>query len=61
MKTGSFMLHVEKVEARSFNSLDNRNGQLDALAVKHGVQAYDGMDLGPVAPATNPTATPPAG
>src|SRR5688572_9752852 len=60
-KTGEFMLHVEKVETHSVDSLDTRNGELVALAARHGVKAYDGMDVGPVAPATQPAATRPAG
>jgi hypothetical protein len=55
-KTGQYMLHVEKVETHNIDSLDTRNGELDALAAKHGVKEYDGMDVGPV----NPTTTRPA-
>ena len=51
-----FMLHVEKVEAHTVDSLDTRNGEFDALAAKHGLQAYDGMDVGPATlPDTRPT------
>jgi hypothetical protein len=49
--SGVFMLHVEKVETHTVDSLDTRNGELDALAVKHRLQSYDGMDVGPVAQA----------
>lgn len=54
--SGRFMLHVEKVETHTVDSLDRRNAELDALAAKHGLQAYDGMDVGPA----TPTATGPA-
>jgi hypothetical protein len=53
--SGVFMLHVEKVETHTVDSLDTRNGELDALAAKHGLQSYDGMDVGPATqPATRP-------
>ena len=53
--SGVFMLHVGRVEKHSVDSLDSRNGELDALAAKHGLQAYDGMDVGPATqPATRP-------
>ena len=45
--SGVFMLHVEKVETHTVDSLDTRNGELDALAAKYGLQSYDGMDVGP--------------
>jgi hypothetical protein len=49
------MLHVEKVETHTVDSLDARNGELDALASKHDLQSYDGMDVGPVTqPPTRP-------
>ncbi|MDB5323242.1 MAG: hypothetical protein JWN40_4873 [Phycisphaerales bacterium] len=53
-KTGVYMLHVEKVEKHTINSLDQRNGELDAFAANHGLQGYDGMDVGPATPATQP-------
>ena len=45
--SGEFMLHVEKVETHTVDSLDTRNGELDALAAKYGLHSYDGMDVGP--------------
>jgi hypothetical protein len=51
-KTGEFVVHVEKVETHSVDSLDTRNGELDALAATYGVKEYDGMDVGPVIPPT---------
>lgn len=59
-KTGDFMLHVERVETHDVDSLDTRNGELDALAAEYGVREYDGMDVGPVITATPPAATRPA-
>lgn len=44
-----FILHVEKEEAHSPESLHERNAQLDALAALHGLDSYDGMDVGPLA------------
>jgi hypothetical protein len=43
-----FRLHAEKVETHSPASLDARNRDLYALAEKHLVASYDGMDVGPV-------------
>jgi hypothetical protein len=48
--TGVFMLHVERVETHTVDSLDRRNGEFDALAAAHGLSGYDGMDVGPVDP-----------
>ena len=50
-------LHMERVEKHTVDSLDRRNGELDAFAVKHGLQSYDGMDVGPVMPVTQPEET----
>lgn len=47
-------LHVEKVEAHTPESLDERNQQFYAFAERHGLERYDGMDVGPVV-------SPPAG
>jgi len=43
-----WMLHVERVEAHSPESLDARNAQLYELAEEFGVDCYDGMDVGPI-------------
>ena len=40
-------LHVERVEKHTPASLHARNQQFYALADKFGVDAYDGMDVGP--------------
>jgi Regulator of ribonuclease activity B len=42
-----FKLHVEKVEVHSPTSLQKRNSELYALAAKHALESYDGMDVGP--------------
>lgn len=53
--SGEFMLHVEKLETHTVDSLDSRNGELEALSARHGLQSYDGMDVGPATPpATRP-------
>jgi hypothetical protein len=48
-----FFLHVEKVETHSVDSLYNRNTDLEAFAKENGLDTYDGMDVGPVAPPQN--------
>lgn len=41
-------LHVEKVEIHTPDSLDERNKVLYKFADEHGLESYDGMDVGPV-------------
>ena len=41
------VLHVERVEAHTPQSLDERNASFHALAERFGVETYDGMDVGP--------------
>jgi regulator of ribonuclease activity B len=41
------MLHVEKVEHHTPESLDRRNQELYRLAEKYQLASYDGMDVGP--------------
>ena len=41
-------LHVEKEEIHTPQSLDRRNDTFYRLAARHGVDSYDGMDVGPV-------------
>ena len=41
-------LHVEKEEIHTPQSLDQRNDTLYLLAARHGVDSYDGMDVGPI-------------
>lgn len=43
-----FFLHVEKEEIHSPKSLHERNRLLYAFAEAHELDAYDGMDVGPV-------------
>lgn len=43
-----FFLHVEKEEAHTPQSLHERNMQLYAFAEAHNLDAYDGMDVGPI-------------
>ena len=40
-------LHVERTESHSVESLLIRNDKLYAFAKKHGLESYDGMDVGP--------------
>jgi hypothetical protein len=42
-------LHVERAETHSVSSLHERNAELYALAEEFDVDAYDGMDVGPLA------------
>ena len=43
-----FFLHVVKVAVHTPESLFEQNARLYALAEKHGLDSYDGMDVGPV-------------
>jgi hypothetical protein len=43
-----FFLHVEKGEVHSAASLHARNLELYALARRHELDSYDGMDVGPI-------------
>jgi hypothetical protein len=43
-------LHVERVEHHTPRTLDARNQEFYALAVKFGITTYDGMDVGPTTP-----------
>ena len=43
-----WMLHVEKIEVHTPDSLDQRNGELVRFAAEHQLGAYDGMDVAPV-------------
>jgi hypothetical protein len=45
-----WMLHVEKIEIHTPDSLDARNGELYRFAAEHSLGAYDGMDVAPVNP-----------
>lgn len=43
----TYFLHVERVEKHSPESLHARNLELYELAERHGIDSYDGMDVGP--------------
>jgi hypothetical protein len=43
-----YFLHVERVERHTPESLDALNRRFEALAERHGIDSYDGMDVGPV-------------
>ncbi|WP_324780990.1 ribonuclease E inhibitor RraB [Thiobacillus sedimenti] len=45
-----FFLHMEREEAHSPQTLNERNMQLYAFAEKHELDSYDGMDVGPIQP-----------
>lgn len=47
------VLHVEKVERHTPQSLNQRNLEFYRLADKYGIASYDGMDVGPVPAATD--------
>lgn len=40
-------LHVQRVEVHTVDSLAARNERLSEFAIRHGIDAYDGMDVGP--------------
>lgn len=42
-----FILHVQRAEIHSPESLHARNAELEAFAKTQGLQAYDGMDVSP--------------
>ena len=43
-----FVLHVERVEKHTPETLFSRNQQLEAFATEYELDAYDGMDVNPV-------------
>ena len=45
-----WVLHVEKIEVHTPDTLDQRNAELYRFAAEHGLGAYDGMDVAPVDP-----------
>ena len=47
-----FFLHLEREEVHSAESLHERNLQLYAFAERHGLDTYDGMDVGPIVRST---------
>lgn len=45
-----WMLHIEKIEVHTPDTLDQRNAAFYRFAAEHGLGAYDGMDVAPVNP-----------
>ncbi|MBO9683895.1 MAG: tetratricopeptide repeat protein, partial [Flavisolibacter sp.] len=45
-ENGEYMLHVEKVEKHTRQSLREREQNLRVLAAKHNVSSFDGFDIG---------------
>ncbi len=43
----TILLHVERSEAHTVESLYELNAELYNFAETHGLQSYDGMDVGP--------------
>ena len=42
------VLHVERIEKHTAQTLHARNSELEKLASEFGLESYDGMDVGPV-------------
>ena len=42
------VLHIERVEKHTPQTLQERNDEFEKLAVEFGLQSYDGMDVGPI-------------
>src|SRR5262245_15406227 len=42
------VLHVERIEKHTPQTLQTRNGEFEKLAAEFGLKSYDGMDIGPV-------------
>jgi len=45
---GTYFLHIERVEKHTPETLHARNLEFYALAEQHGIDSYDGMDVGPI-------------
>ena len=43
-----FFLHVTKQDTHTPESLHEQNARLYAFAAEHGLDSYDGMDVGPI-------------
>ena len=41
-----FVLHVERIEPHTPKTLFDRNNELIAFAQKHGLESFDGVDVG---------------
>ena len=44
----SYVLHVERIETHTPQSLYQRNAEFEELAEAYGIDSYDGMDVGPI-------------
>jgi hypothetical protein len=44
-----YFLHVERVEAHTVESLNQRNQEFEQFAEQFNLDSYDGMDVGPLA------------
>jgi len=44
----TYVLHVEKIEHHTPQTLHARNQEFYRLAEQNGIDSYDGMDVGPV-------------
>lgn len=44
-----YVLHVERAETHSTETLYARNAELSGVAERFGLETYDGMDVGPLA------------
>jgi hypothetical protein len=45
--SGLWWLHVQRVEVHTIDTLLARNERLSEFASRHGIDSYDGMDVGP--------------
>ena len=46
--TGEFLLHIDKEEKHTPQSLAERNVEFSKLAAEHGISTYDGWEFGEV-------------
>jgi hypothetical protein len=42
-----YRLHIERIEAHTPSTLNQKNNEFYAFAEKHSIASYDGMDVGP--------------
>jgi hypothetical protein len=47
-------LHVQRVEVHTVDTLAARNERLSEFATRHGIDSYDGMDVGPAPTVARP-------
>ena len=46
--TGEYLLHIDKIETHTPESLAERNVEFQTLATKHEIDSYDGWEFGEV-------------